>query len=102
MKSIWKFEFKIDDNVDIEMPEYAQILHVDVQLQRGRENVPVGQPQWNEIPCIWSRVDTERPMVKRRFFLTGTGHNLPDILLEHIGTFKMDQDRLVFHLFEKM
>lgn len=96
MKSVWKFEFKIDDNVDIEMPEYAQILHVDVQLQQKPGE------RHKEVPCIWARVTTDRLMVRRRFLLSGTGHDLPDISLEHIGTFKMDQDRLVWHLFEKL
>jgi len=102
MKSIWKFEFKIDDNVDIEMPEYAQVLHVDVQIQRD-PNARIGDASMHEVPCIWARVDTERPMVKRRFFIGGTGNPLPeDISLEHLGTFKMEQDRLVWHLFEKL
>jgi len=102
MKSVWKFEFKIDDNVDIEMPEYAQILHVDVQVQQGPSRNPIEVHQM-EVPCIWARIDTDRPMVKRRFHIAGTGNPLPrDVALEHIGTFKMEQGRLVWHLFEKI
>ena len=101
MKTIWKFEFEVDDDIEIEMPEYAQVLHVDVQFQRD-PNARVGEPAIHEVPCIWARVDTERPMVKRRFLLAGTGHPLPDASLEHLGSFKMAQDRLVFHLFEKL
>jgi hypothetical protein len=102
MKSIWKFEFKIDDDVDIEMPEYAEILHVDVQFQRNPDEV-MTHPMGREVPCIWARVDAERPMVKRNFFIAGTGNPLPEnMLLEHLGSFKMEQDRLVWHLFEKI
>ena len=108
MISVWKFEFKIDDNIEIEMPYYAEILHVDIQIQSRRADIAVaaaaldGAVTTVELPCIWARVDTERPMVKRKFLLTGTGHTLPDIHLDHVGTFKMQQHSLVFHLFEKL
>jgi hypothetical protein len=101
MKTIWKFEFEVDDNIEIEMPEYAAILYVDIQLQR-QSGYMDGGPPVKEVPCIWACVDTERPMVKRRFRLAGTGHPLPDGSLEHLGSFKMSQDRLVFHLFERL
>jgi len=99
MSSVWKFEFKIDDNIEIEMPEYAIVLHVDMQLQRKIGIDPMAMHK-EEVPCIWAWVNPEKPMVKRRFRLAGTGHVLPDVPLQHVGSFKMSQDRLVFHLFE--
>jgi len=101
MKTIWKFPFEVDDSIEIEMPEYAQILYVDVQNQKVNGRQPMSS-HTKEVPCIWARVNTERPMVKRKFRISGTGHPMPDMPLQHIGSFKMAQDRLVFHLFEKL
>jgi len=99
MKAVWKFEFEIDDNIEIEMPVDAEILYVDIQIQR-RGSFMDGDPPTKEVPCIWARADLDRPKVKRKFRLAGTGHPLPDMGLQHLGSFKMSQDWLVFHLFE--
>ena len=90
--SIWKFPFKIDDEFTLEMPRYAKILHVAMQ-----GSINHGQP------CIWARVDTDAPKVKRKFSLRGTGHDCADVRnAEFVGTFFAFPDgSLVYHLFDR-
>jgi hypothetical protein len=70
------------------MPEGAEILHVDAQ---------------RNIPCIWAKVDTDRPAQIRKFRLVGTGHPLDREVaasMFHHGSFFMEDGIFVFHLFE--
>lgn len=86
---IWKYEITPDDRVQIEMPEKAEIL--SVQVQKG-------------IVCIWALVNTENKTETRCFEVFGTGHKVPvdmGISRKFIGTFQMDGGDLVFHLFER-
>ena len=85
MKKVFKYEVPIKDDVVIEMPEGAEVLLF--AAQRG-------------IPCVWARVDPEAPLVERRFRFAGTGHPLEANVGNHIGSFLMAQDQLVWHLFE--
>lgn len=100
-KTIWKFEFAIDDNILIEMPEGAEIL--SVQIQKG-------------IPCIWALVNPLAKKTERQFELYGTGHEMEcnDLSIGHemefnenlerkfIETFQMINGNVVFHLFERL
>lgn len=84
--TIWKFPFSITDNFDIEMPDNAKILAV--QMQKSR-------------PCIWALVEPSFPKTKRKFRLAGTGHSLDgEESIHYIGTFQTYGGKLVFHLFE--
>jgi hypothetical protein len=100
MNTIWKFSFKIEEDVQLEMPIGARVL--SVQTQNGQ-------------PCLWAIVDDQAKKEKRKFFVHGTGHKLPDVLSDHfhhLGTFQieviqvseksthMERGALVFHLFE--
>lgn len=93
---IWKFQFAVADDVSIEMPAFAEILHVDVQ---------------NDVPAIWAIVDPRREVETRKFHLYGTGHAMcvgdgtaehstPAQSEAHIGSFMLRNGQLVFHLFE--
>ena len=83
--TVWKFPFKIDDIVKVEMPLGAVILYIDSQ---------------GETPCIWARVDPEAPKETRIFRFAGTGHPLGDEVGNHVGSFQMMDGRLVWHVFE--
>lgn len=85
MKSIFKYQLKTTDLQEIEMPELAEVLCVQVQ---------------NGIPCIWAKVETENALKKRAFFVVGTGNPLPDNPSNYIGTYQLYDGGLVFHLFE--
>lgn len=86
MKTVWKFSIPVADVVEIEMPQGAEILHVNEQ---------------HHCPTIWALVDPSQPMEKRQFRFAGTGHPIQE---EHIGkfigTFFQFDGSLVFHIFE--
>jgi len=88
MKTIYKYEIPVDDNIRLELPKGAEIL--SVQEQYGK-------------PCIWAIVDPEKEVEGRLFELLGTGHNIKAseiINRKYIGTFQLYNGALVFHLFE--
>ena len=89
MKTVYKYEVQLADNFEIIMPVEAELL--TVQLQRG-------------IPQLWALVPTDGHLktAKRAFRLAGTGHQIDDtdLLHKYIGSFQMQQENLIFHLFE--
>jgi len=62
MWKIWKYEFKIADEFELELPVMYNILKVDMQ---------------HEKPCMWILVNPTAVKVKRKFRLFGTGHPIP-------------------------
>lgn len=85
MKAIWKFPLGVADVQAIEMPARANFLTVQAQHDR---------------PCLWAEVDPENERVERHILIVGTGHPMPDRVLEYIGTFQLHDGQLVFHAFE--
>lgn len=85
MKSIWKFNFQIEDNFQIEMPKGAEILSVQSQ---------------NDKPALWAICDIHAEKEKRNFSIIGTGHRMNMDDKKYIGTFQMTEGILVWHLFE--
>lgn len=59
MKTIYKYVFSIDDTIDLNVPEGAEFLAV--QMQRGQ-------------PCVWAIVTPGAPRETRVLRLRGTGH----------------------------
>jgi hypothetical protein len=90
MKRIWKFCIKgvgdqIEDQIEIGMPEGAEILCVQSQ---------------GEGVFIWAIVDDNMGYERRRFAVYGTGQEIDAITVErYIGTFQLYGGKLVFHLF---
>ncbi|MCK5235905.1 MAG: hypothetical protein KAR06_02880 [Deltaproteobacteria bacterium] len=92
---IFKYPFKVSDEVRIGMPLGAHIL--TVQVQHGE-------------PCIWAIVDPEQPHELRSFLVIGTGHLFSNDLSKsrYIGTFQLEvgyarfsaREVFVGHLFE--
>ena len=71
--SVWKFEFSVNDDVILTMPEGAII-------------VAVGTQNPNKI-CLWAIVDPEADTEPRRFYVRGTGHPFPASLADkYVGT----------------
>ena len=85
MKQVWKYKlgFTVTDDMTISMPAGAELL--TVQVQYGA-------------PALWARVDPEARLVKRRIHISGTGHVGAEG--RYIGTFQLDEGRLVFHVFD--
>ena len=87
MKVVWKYEFEIEDEIEIKMPVGAKILKVTTQ---------------NGNPVLYALTDDDFYRVEsRQFRLLGTGHKINVYPGEYIGTFMIRNERLVFHLFEK-
>lgn len=81
---VYKYQITNKKRQDIELPEGAQIL--SLQLQKG-------------IPTIWALVDPEAVTYTRRFFVVATGEEIGDHL-EYVGTFQVPESELVFHIFK--
>ena len=85
MKTIWKYP--IGTETEIEMPQFAQVLSVQVQHTQ---------------PCIWVLVNPDLARTKRLFRIYGTGHEIPNNPGMYIGTFQHHGGAIVFHLFEDL
>jgi len=87
MLTVYKYELKPDDYIDIHLPEDSQILTVQSQFDR---------------PCLWALVNPENKSIVRRFRLAGTGHPIKEnkTALFYHGTFQLMGGSLIFHLFE--
>ena len=92
MTTIYKYEVKLDDWFEVEVPRRSKVLSVGMQK---------GTPQ------MWVLVDLEppplpfSPTVMRRFRLVGTGNPVVGLFDDKfIGTFQLYEGALVFHLFE--
>ena len=76
--TIWKYKFQ----TEIEMPKYAEIVHVGIQ---------------NSDVHLWAKVDPLRSTETRCFSVYGTGHLIPDQAL-YVGT--VFDGPFVWHVFE--
>jgi hypothetical protein len=83
-KVIWKYPVFSPGFFEIIMPEGACILKLALQKDK---------------PFMWVLADSEAKEKRRKFFLVGTGHTL-EKTGKYIDTFLMDDDNLVFHLFD--
>jgi hypothetical protein len=88
-KQIFKYPFKIEDEITMMLPAGANVLYVGVQ---------------SGIPCMWTMVEINRPTTTRKFRVFGTGHLIPwgdsEPMLNYIGTFQ--QSLFVWHVFEQV
>jgi len=88
-KEIWKFELDMIESDTIDMPIGAEILTVQAQ---------------NGFPCLWALVDP-LTLTEKRFFeeKVATVYSLKsDIDRVYLGTYKLYNGSLVFHVFEKV
>lgn len=87
--TIYKYPLAIEDEQQIEMPQGAKVLCVQMQ---------------NGTPYLWAEVNPEAPMTKNTFYVRGTGHQLGKVATAsigctYIGTFQMAGGSLVFHVY---
>lgn len=86
VKEVWKYEIPVEDVFEIWMPSGARVLSVAMQGAN---------------PFMWAETSPKARREKRRFRVCGTGHQMPDDgPREFIGTILMQNDTLVFHVFE--
>ena len=87
MKTIWKYELRIEDIQKLEMPKESKILSVQMQ---------------HSTPCIWIQCDNSNDMETRNFHTFGTGNPLPNDIdnFTYIGTYQINSGVIIFHVFE--
>jgi hypothetical protein len=85
MFAVWKYPLTVRDEQFIEMPQSSRVLHIDTQ---------------NGVPCLWALVDDQRPKLRRRVLMYGTGHPITGPVADHLGSFLLDSGALVFHVFD--
>ena len=85
MKTVWKYRLPIQDDIVLEMPFGAELLHVENQGD-------------DQAGYLWALVDSDNGREKRRFKLRGTGHDARDCGA-HVGSFMLFGGILVYHLF---
>lgn len=87
MRTVHKQILQIEDKQIIEVPVGAKLLHVGLQ---------------NSQACIWYECETENMYESRTIYCFGTGHKMPEMDLNYIGTVIMLNGALVFHFYEKV
>lgn len=88
-KQIWKYTLGRAQE-SIEMPADAEILSAHSQ---------------NDLICIWALVNPDAEKEHRYFEVFKTGHAVPcdmGVSREFIGTVLLQNDALVFHIFERI
>jgi hypothetical protein len=87
VKTVWKYLIPLGDVKELDLPEGAEPLSVERQADGY---------------YLWVLLDPTKPLVRRRFRLVGTGHELPDSFQKahFIGTIFPFGGQAVFHLFE--
>jgi hypothetical protein len=83
MRTIWKFA--VTTPMVVRLPPEAQILTIQLQ---------------DNSPQMWVLLDAERPTTPRQFVVVGTGQPLPEGPLTYCGTFQLEHQHVVFHVFE--
>lgn len=85
MRTIYKYELKLEDEQTVEMPGFARILTVQVQDLKI---------------CLWAEVDTSFPTEARTIEIYGTGDEVLGLGRTYIGT--VQRGAYVWHVYEKI
>lgn len=87
MQTIWKFPLDIVDTQTLMMPQFADVLCV--QVQKG-------------IVCLWAKVNPDSKEEPRIIRIFGTGHPLDiEQNLEYIGSCQTHGESLIWHIYEE-
>lgn len=85
MNTIHKAVLQIHDSQYVEMPLGAEILTVQMQ---------------GPTCCLWYKCDPAKYTTRRHIGIFGTGHDLPNVHMNYLGTIQWNLGQLVFHIFE--
>lgn len=84
----FKYPFMIADEVHVQMPKGARIVHV------AQQPMQPGDLQ------LWAHVDRRQPLVTRRLYVYGTGHACPAQPGVFVGTVLFNGGALVWHVYD--
>jgi len=82
--TIWKFPLKVTDVQDIAIPLGSRLLCVKLQ---------------HNVPVLYAHVNPSLEKAPVRVFVHGTGHPVHPEARHYLGTFLLNGDHLVFHVF---
>lgn len=85
-RQIWKFELRHQTDV-IQVPKGGTIRHLAVQGPEEDIN-------------LWIEVTPGAALEPRRFGVFTTGHDLPEIYTNYIGSVMLQAGMFVFHVYE--
>jgi hypothetical protein len=89
MKTIHKYEFMVNDTVQLTLPVNAEILAIRSQYEKF------------DVLTLWAKVDLNAEGLEMRVLrIIGTGHTFDDVGLEYLDTVLVADDSLVWHIFE--
>jgi hypothetical protein len=87
--AVWKFVLLLDDEVIVEMPYGAKLLHVASQF---------GDPR---VLTLWALVAPTASPAMRRILIRGTGHPISlEDSRDYVGTVIVADGRIVWHVFD--
>jgi hypothetical protein len=73
----------------VEMPDQKHAEILSVQVQYGKV-------------VMWAKVEPmDAPVVSRQFYIIPTGGRIPEEANHYLGTFQLNEGRLVYHVFEQ-
>lgn len=84
MQTIYKYPLEMKDRQVLSLPLGFEILHIT--------------PQAGYV-MLWAKVDTEVDEQDVEFITAFTGHPLPSDAGQHISTYILQGEGLVFHVF---
>lgn len=86
--SIYKYPFLLADEVDLQLPKGARILHV------------AQQPMASGDLQLWAHVDRRQSLVTRKLRVYGTGFDMPGDAGKYVGTVLVNGGALVWHVYD--
>lgn len=84
MQKIYKYKIEVIDEQDIQIPNGAEILSVT--------------EQYGDI-VLYANVDSEADLIPYHISIRGTGHNAVGLKHKFLGTVKLVDGALMFHVF---
>lgn len=85
MKTIYKYHIALKKEQTIVLPMEYQILGIQMQ---------------NDTLCMWVMVDMDNPVESINIRIYGTGHEITEEDIKHIGTIQIDG--FVWHVFTEV
>jgi hypothetical protein len=61
--------------------------------------VVLAGPDYSGAGCIWVEIDENDTLVKQKFYVFGTGHEIHDSTLEHVISYK--DGGLIWHIYQE-
>lgn len=86
--TVYKYPFFVADDVEVQLPKGARILHVAQQPMQPADLV------------LWAHVDRDAPLVTRKLKVYGTGHDMPGDAGTHLATVLCNGGALVWHIYD--